>query len=155
VTRGVFVDAAPGDVRQPSDPIRLTELKSLLASAEVELRPGDAVLVRTGWIEAFGRGEADGSAWPGLDHDCGPWLAERDVVLVGSDNVGVEAFPSSDPECQVPLHISLLRGHGVYLSELMSLAGLATAGRSTFLFVMSALPLVGAVGSPVAPVAIL
>ena len=82
-------------------------------------------------------------------------MAEREVVLVGADNVGVEAFPSSDPDCQVPLHIDLVRGHGVYFAELLDLADLAASGRSTFLFVLSVLPVVGAVGSPVAPVAIL
>jgi hypothetical protein len=37
----------------------------------------------------------------------------------------------------------------------MDLEALAAAGRSRFLFVLAALPLVGAVGSPVAPVAVL
>lgn len=155
VTRGVFVDAAPGGNRSPEDPIHVAELQNLVRTAGVELEPGDALLVRTGWIDAYRNGTADGTRWPGLDMDCADWLAESDVVLVGSDNIGVEAFPSSDPDCQVPLHIALLRGHGVYLSELMDLSRLADAGRSTFLFVMAPLPLVGAVGSPVAPVAVL
>ncbi len=155
VTRGVFVDAAPGGSRTPDTPIHVAELRQLVDDAGVELSPGDALLVRTGWLEAYREGAADGSRWPGLDVDCAEWLAESDVVLVGSDNVGVEAFPSSDPKCQVPLHIALLRGHGVYLSELMELSRLAATGRSTFLFVMAPLPLVGAVGSPVAPVAVL
>jgi len=155
VTRGVFVDCAPGGVRQPSDPVHLDELRSLLADASVELRAGDAVLIRTGWVEAATRGEADAGTWPGLDRDCGPWLAERDIVLAGADNPGVEAFPSSDPDCQVPLHIELLRGHGIYLAELMNLRELAAAGRATFMLVVAPLPLVGGVGSPVVPVAVL
>lgn len=155
VTRGVFVDAAPGGTRAPADPVHVDELRQLVADAGVVLAAGDALLVRTGWLEAFLAGTADGSGWPGLDKDCGPWLAESDVVLVGSDNVGVESYPSSDTECQVPLHITLLRGHGIYLSELMDLSGLAAAGRSSFLFALAPLPLVGAVGSPVAPIAVL
>jgi kynurenine formamidase len=155
VTRGVFVDAAPGGSRTPEEPVHVEELQRLVAGAGVELAPGDALLVRTGWLDAFIAGTADGSQWPGLDKDCGGWLADSDVVLVGSDNVGVESYPSSDPECQVPLHITLLRGHGIYLSELMDLSGLAEAGRPTFLFVLAPLPLVGAVGSPVAPIAVL
>jgi kynurenine formamidase len=155
VTRGVFVDAAPRGTRASENAIHVDELQRLLAAADVELTAGDALLVRTGWLEAFLAGTANGSAWPGLDKDCGEWLAASDVVLVGSDNVGVESYPSSDPECQVPLHITLLRGHGIYLAELMDLSGLAAAGRSTFLFVLAPLPLVGAVGSPVAPIAVL
>jgi kynurenine formamidase len=155
VTRGVFVDAAPGLTRAPEDPVHVEELQRLVHDAGVELCAGDALLVRTGWLDAYVAGTVDGSRWPGLDKDCGPWLAESDVVLVGSDNVGVESYPSSDPECQVPLHMTLLHGNGIYLSELMDLSGLVAAGRATFLFVLAPLPLVGAVGSPVAPVAVL
>jgi kynurenine formamidase len=155
VTRGVFVDSTTAGSRTADTPVHLAELQQLLADQDVELQPGDALLVRTGWLEAFGAGTADGHSWAGLDRDCGPWLASRDVALVGADNVGVEAFPSSDPDCQVPLHIELLRGHGIHLVELLDLAKLADSGRSTFLFVIAPLPLVGAVGSPVAPVAVL
>lgn len=155
VTRGVFVDGAPGGTRDAGDRIGAGELARLVDGAGTGLEPGDALLVRTGWLPAFTAGHADAAAWPGLDRDCGGWLAERGVVLVGADNVGVEAYPSGDPGCQVPLHVSLLRGHGVYLAELMDLDALAAAGRSTFLFLLAPMPLVGAVGSPVAPVAVL
>jgi kynurenine formamidase len=155
VTRGVFVDCAPGGDRDPGDRVHLAELTGLLAADDLELAPGDALLVRTGWLPAFMAGRADAAGWPGLDRDCGGWLAERGVVLVGADNVAVEAYPSGDPGSQMPLHVELLRGHGVYLSELMDLDALAASGRDTFLFVLAALPLVGAVGSPVAPVAVL
>ena len=160
VTRGLFVDATnDGALRDPADQIRADELDRLVRDTGTDLLPGDALLVRTGWLDAARRGETDGSAWPGLHADCAAWLAERDVVLVGADNVGVEAFPSADPRCQVPLHVELLRGSGVYLCELMDLSPLAdelgASGRATFLFVLATLPLVGGVGSPVAPVAVL
>lgn len=154
VTRGVFVDAAPGGYRDPADRVTRDELARLVAAREVTLQPGDALLVRTGWLAEAIAGRADARAWPGLDGGCGGWLAERDVVLVGADNAGVEAWPSGDPDQQMPLHVGLIRDHGIYLSELMALDGLAATGRATFLFVLAALPLVGAVGSPVAPVAV-
>ena len=112
VTRGVFVDAAPDGYRDPADRVTAAELQRLVAGHGVELTAGDALLVRTGWLPAVADGRADGSAWPGLDGECAGWLAERDVVLVGADNPGVEAYPSGDPDCQVPLHISLIRDHG-------------------------------------------
>jgi len=155
VTRGVFVDAAPGGARTAADPIRIGELQTLLAEAGADLRAGDALLVRTGWLSASRTGEADASAWGGLHFDCGAWLAERQVVVIGADNPGVEVFPSGDPGCQVPMHLELIRGHGVLFSELLDLEPLATARRATFLFVVAPLPLVGGVGSPVVPVAIL
>jgi kynurenine formamidase len=159
VARGVLADCAAGGDRDPVDRIGAAELSAVLTASGAALEAGDVLLVRTGWLAAFGAGRADARAWPGLDRDCGPWLAERDVVLVGADNVGVEAYPSGDPDCQVPLHVDLLRGHGVYLAELMDLdplaAALAAAGRAEFLFVLAPLPFAGAVGSPVAPVAVL
>jgi kynurenine formamidase len=155
VTRGVFVDAARSGPRTAADPIHLDELRSLLDGAGVELRAADALLVRTGWMAAARAAEADALSWGGLHFDCGPWLAEREVVLVGADNPGVEAFPSGDPDCQVPLHLELTRGHGILLGELLDLEPLAAAGRATFLFVVAPLPLVGGVGSPVVPLAIL
>ncbi|RYF44332.1 MAG: cyclase family protein, partial [Comamonadaceae bacterium] len=141
--------------RQPGDPVHVDELRRLIADRDVELLPGDALLVRTGWLEAYQAGKVSADQWPGLHGDCADWLAECDVVLVGADNVGVEAYPSADPDCQVPLHIELLRGNGIYFSELMNLAPLTPARQATFLFVLAPLPIVGAVGSPVAPVAVL
>ncbi|MFF0223303.1 cyclase family protein [Streptomyces sp. NPDC004629] len=155
VTRGVVVDTAPGGVRSVDDPVGPEELADLLARADVELAPGDALLVRTGWLSAALRGEADGTSWPGLDRTCGSWLAERRIALVGADNPGVEVFPSTDPGCQVPLHLALIRGCGVYFAELMALDPLCKAGQACFLFVLSPLPIVGGVGSPVSPVAVL
>ena len=159
VTRGLLVDAAPDGHRDPADRIGGEELARLVTAAGVEPEPGDALLVRTGWMPAQAAGRAGSSAWPGLDRSCTPFLAAAGFVLVGADNPAVEAFPSGDPACHVPLHVDLLRGHGVHLVELMDLEALARAlrdaGRSTFLFVLAALPLVGAVGSPVAPVAVL
>ncbi|MET7992192.1 cyclase family protein [Amycolatopsis sp. NPDC005232] len=151
VTRGVFVDAAASRPRTPDDPVHVEELQALLAANGVELRTGDALLVRTGWL-ASGLGA---STWGGLHSDCAAWLAGRDVVLVGADNPGVEVFPSGVDDCQVPLHIELVRGHGILFAELLDLEPLAAAGRATFLFVLAPLPLVGGVGSPVVPVAIL
>lgn len=155
VTRGIVVDCAPGSVRAPEDRVGPGELKALIADIGAELLPGDALLIRTGWVGAALAGKTDASAWPGLDNSCGDWLADRGVTLVGSDNPGVEAFPSFDPACQVPLHLALIRGHGVYFAELMALDELVAAAQNVFLFVLSPLPLVGGVGSPVAPVAVL
>jgi kynurenine formamidase len=149
VTRGILADF--GDL-EPGEAITA---ERLAAAVDVEPEPGDALLVRTGWTAAWLRDEADVSAWPGLDRGCADWIADRDIAVVAADNIAVEAFPSSDPDCQMPLHVALLRGRGVYFCELLDLDALAATGRSTFLFVLSPLPLVGAVGSPVNPVAVL
>jgi kynurenine formamidase len=48
----------------------------------------------------------------------------------------------------------LIRGCGVYLMEMMVLAELAAAGVHEFLFVAAPLPITGATGSPINPLAI-
>jgi kynurenine formamidase len=157
VTRGVLVDLVPEgrSCLEPGEAIGVDRLTGAVAASGVEPEPGDALLVRTGWTEAWLREEAPADRWPGLDRDCAEWIAERDVAVVGADNIAVEVFPSSVAECQVPLHIALLRDRGIYFCELLMLERLASRGRADFLFVIAPLPLVGAVGSPVNPLAVL
>lgn len=157
VTRGLFVDMVPEGTRWlgPGEAITLEALGNAVEATGEALEPGDALLLRTGWLEAWQAGEADASAWPGLHAESADWLAAQDLSLVGADNIGVEAFPSVDQTCQVPLHIALLRNHGVYFAELLDLAALAAAGRASFLLVVAPLNIVGGAGSPVAPVAVL
>ncbi len=157
VTRGVLLDFVPSDEgwMPPGEGIGLDRLKSALSATGVALAPGDALLIRTGWMEGWRAGRCDATAWPGLDADCGAWLAAQDLTLVGADNIGVEMFPSSDPLCQVPLHVELVRGHGMHLAELLDLTALASADQSSFLLVLAPLRLVGGVGSPISPVAVL
>lgn len=157
VTRGICVDlVSEGELALPGGHlISAADLSGAVEHAGIEPGPGDALLVRTGWVDAWLAGDAQTDAWPGLDADCAAWIAERDIALVGADNIAVEAFPSSDPDCQMPLHIGLLRDHGVYLVELLSLRELAATGRGTFQLLVAPLPIVGGVGSPVNPVAVL
>jgi len=155
VTRGLLADLAGDGPLAPGELVGVDRLRRALDLDGVEPEPGDALLIRTGWAEAWERGEVGGDSWPGLDRDCADWIAAQDFAIVGADNVAVEGFPSSDPDCQVPLHVALLRDRGVYFSELLRLDELAATGRSSFMFVLSPLPLVGAVGSPVNPVAVL
>jgi hypothetical protein len=60
VTRGVLVDAASGGARTIASPVRVAELRSLLDAASVELRAGDALLLRTGWPAAARAGRQTG-----------------------------------------------------------------------------------------------
>ena len=157
VTRGLVVDLVPASqpYLAPGQLIGVEALRRAVRQTGVEIMPGDALLVRTGWSDAWLCGAADTEAWPGLDLDCAEWIVERGIALVGADNVAVEGFPSSDPSCQAPLHVELIRNHGIYLCELMSLTEICARGRPDFLFVASPLPLSRAVGSPINPVAVL
>lgn len=157
LTRGVLVDvAAVRGCLGPGMAVGVDDLHRGIAESGVEIGPGDAVLVRTGWSETRG-GKADYfTDEPGLDEAAAEWLADRDVVLVGADNYAVER-QGGDPG--FPVHLILLRRYGVPLLENLQLGELAGAlaeqRRSTFMFVFAPLPLVGSTASPLNPLAVL
>ena len=126
---------------------------SELASAQrADIRPGDVVLIRTGWARYF----ADPKKFisevrgPGPGIDGARWLSSQGVFAAGSDTVAFERVP--DPS--MPVHVHLLVESGIHIVECLNLDELAAAGIAEFLFVALPLKIRGATGSPVRPVAI-
>ena len=157
VTRGVLLDLVrlKGRVLVPGEAITAADLQAAAEAAGVMPARGDAVLLRTGWLEAQkGVKNVSFDVEPGIDVGAAMWLVERDVALVGADNFAVEVMPF--PEGKVfPVHQLLIRDYGMPLLEGLMLDPLVDSGRHEFLFIASALPIVGATGSPLAPVAVL
>lgn len=158
VGRGVLLDVAGlRGVEQftgPGASIRVADLEECERSQGVAVRPGDIVLVRTGWLELFfADPDRANSENPGLAKETAAWFAERDVAAVGADNIAVEKRPVEGTEL-LPLHVHLIRNFGVHLMELLVLEGLARDRVSEFFFVASPLRIRRGVGSPVNPVAI-
>lgn len=156
VTRGILLDFATlqGGPLADGTPIGLSDVKSALAATGTELQPGDAVLLRTGWIEAQGRTAPDFKSEPGIDSEAAEFLAEAGASLVGADNYAVEVLPF--PEGEVfPVHQRLIRDYGIPLLEGLVLSELAQGPPAPFMFLLAPLPIKGGTGSPVAPVAIL
>jgi kynurenine formamidase len=155
VTRGVLLDIVRlrGGPAAPGDTIGRDELQR--AAADLVLRDGDAVLIRTGWLESLpSKGPVDFNREPGIDVEAALWLAESGVSMVGADNFAIEALPF--PEGTVfPVHQRLIRDYGIPLLEGLALQALGEARATEFLFVATPLPIVGGTGSPVAPVAVL
>ena len=157
VTRGVLLDVARvREVAHLADgqAITVTDLEATIAGEQIELRAGDAVLVRTGWSTVWsgdpGRYERSS---PGLDVDAAQFLAERDVVLVGADNIAVEAIPFAAGQ-HAPVHQLLIGAYGIHLLELLDLEALAGDRIYEFLFVLVPLRITGGTGSPVNPIAV-
>jgi kynurenine formamidase len=152
--RGVLVDVATwrGVDCLPVEPISLEDFLAVLDAQGTEVRPGDVVLVRTGWMEEFFSKGASMSDQPGIGIDVTRWLAKKDVVAVAADNSSVEVTPW-DGDFLVS-HIELLVRHGIYLIENVWLADLARDRCHEFLFFVSPLIFPGATGSPVNPIAI-
>lgn len=157
VGRGVLLDAAR---HLGTDPLpagfELTPaaLAGCAAAAGISIGRGDVVLIRTGWLNtAATLGEAYFQGEPGPGLAAARWLTEQEVAAVGADNYAFEVLPSPSGS-HFPVHLHLLRDHGTAIMEGLQLEALAQGGVAEFLFVAAPLPIVGGVGSPLTPVAI-
>jgi kynurenine formamidase len=158
VTRGVLIDVAAFKgvaVLPDSYEITAKDLQDALARQGLALRPGDAVIVHTGWGTLWGKENARYMKTdPGIGVAAATWLAAQNPMLVGSDNWSVEVNPSPDTAISSPVHQILLAVNGIYMLESMKLDDLAAKRVYEFAFVVQPLKLKGATGSTVAPIAI-
>jgi len=161
VCRGVLLDvphALGVETLEAAHPITADELARTCQMQSIEVRQGDAVLVRTGWPEgryqnnAAFSGQATGV--PGPDESAARWLAERKVRLTGADTIAYERLAPEAGHSHLPVHKILLVDSGIHIVEVMTLDELASDRIYEFLFVLAPLKLVGATGSPVRPLAI-
>ena len=139
------------------------ELLDACAEAEgVAIESGDIVLVRTGMMtrclaEGSWEGYCGGPA-PGLSVHCAGWLHDREVAAICTDTWGIEVLPNETEDCFQPLHMISLRNTGILFGEIFHMDALAEACaedlRYAFLFTAPPLPITGAVGSPINPLAI-
>ena len=85
VTRGVLLDVAGTrgvDWMEPGEGVTPDDLAAAEEAAGVEVRPGDFLIVRTGYLKrAFDTGDA-GDLANGYHPSSLPWLKERDVAVV-------------------------------------------------------------------------
>jgi kynurenine formamidase len=165
VGRGVLLDVARHEgVRwlENGTPILPETLDACAERSGVTVESGDIVLVRTGMMtrcleERSWAGYCGGPA-PGLSVHCARWLYEREVAAVATDTWGLEVLPNETQACFQPLHMISLRNTGVLFGEIFHLDALADAcaedGNHAFLFTAPPLPITGAVGSPINPLAI-
>jgi len=166
VGRGVLLDVAAAlgvDAIADGTAISPDDLDATADAHGVTVTPGDVLLVRTGRMGRVHRDGEWGQSYvfgpaPGLSVRCAHWLKAKDVAAVGCDNVGVEVMPPEVEDCMMPLHMICLRDIGLTFGEIFDLERLATVaherGRFEFFFVAAPLPITGAVGSPINPIAI-
>jgi kynurenine formamidase len=133
------------------------DLASCAHRQGVEIRAGDILLVRTGWLGRF-MGAGSGAPemlmnQPGLGLDACTLIRDLDVAAVGADNSAVEAIPFDGGKLLV-VHVELLVKLGVYLLEHLVLDQLAADEVYESLLVVAPLPVTGATGSPINPIAL-
>ena len=158
MTRGVLIDVAGlkgVDTLPDTYEITVQDLQQALQKQNLTLRPGDAVIINTGWGRLWGKENArymKGN--PGIGVAAAEWLVKQDPMLVGADNGPVEVSPNPDREISLPGHQIFLVVNGIHLLENLKLDELAAKRVHEFAFVMQPLKMQGGTGSTVAPIAI-
>ena len=163
--RGVLLDmprALGVEWLEPGHAISAAELDQASAHANVTVKEGDFVFVRTGAItmaRANGTwGDYAGGDAPGIGLESVDWIAERDIAALAVDTWGLEVRPNQTADVFQPLHLILIVYMGLWLGEIFDLDPLAEDcagdGVHEFLFCGPPLPFTRAVGSPLNPMAI-
>jgi kynurenine formamidase len=156
--RGLMLDipAARGlDRLAAHHPVGAADLDAACARQDVTVRGDDFVLIRTGsmlgWPDLDVMAQSEGS---GLSLQGAQWLVERGISAVGGDNAALEVDPSGVPDEFQPVHRFLIQQQGLLILEWVNPEELARDGVSEFFFICLPLPVRGATGSMVRPMAI-
>ncbi|EFV14787.1 cyclase family protein [Segniliparus rugosus] len=162
VARGVLVDVARHkgvDALEPGYAITSDDIEECLESEGVEILPGDALLVRTGFLGARrgNWGDYAGGDAPGVSLHAAPWIRHHDIAALATDTWGIEVRPNEIGYYQ-PLHAVLLVHAGLAFGEIFDLDALADdCARDKvyeFMFVAPHLPITGSSGTPVGALAL-
>jgi kynurenine formamidase len=168
VSRGVLLDVgrhlepATGELAD-GYAITSADLDACAAAQGVAVGRGDIVLVRTGQLARARRdgwGDYAGGPAPGLSLTTAAWLHRTRIAAIATDTWGFEVRPNEfDAPAFQPLHQVVIPNLGLTIGEMWDLEELggtcAASGRYDFLLSAAPLPITGAVGSPINPVAIL
>ncbi|WP_442928297.1 cyclase family protein [Microbacterium sp. MMO-56] len=168
VSRGVLLDVgrhlspASGEL-EDGYAITAADLDGTAAAQGVVVERGDIVLVRTGQYgrtRRDGWGDYAGGPAPGLSLTTAGWLHRSEIAAIATDTWGFEVRPNEfDVPSFQPLHQVVIPNLGLTIGEMWNLEELGEACRERrrwdFLLAAPPLPITGAVGSPINPVAVL
>ena len=163
--RGVLLDVARfKGVESLEDGygIGTEELEDCAKAQGVEVRRGDFVIFRTGQMERCLKtgvwgGYAGGDA-SGLRFETADWIRRTDIAAICADTWGCEVRPNESSEASQPWHWVVIPMIGITMGEIFYLKDLAEDCAENhvyeFFFCGPPLPITGAVGSPINPIAI-
>lgn len=143
--------------------ITTTELEACIAAqgGTSTVGRGDLVLVRTGrYARAIREGWNGYAGGPsaGLSFTTAGWLHRTEIAAIATDTWGFEVRPNEFDDAFQPLHQVAIPNIGLTVGEMWDLEDLAADcaadGVHEFLLVAPPLPITGAVGSPVNPIAL-
>jgi len=156
LNRAVVLDVArhlaggKPDPLAPGFEITGAHLEQTAKAQGVEVRPGDSLLIRTGWGQYFGKDNAKflGEQSPGPGQDAARWIIDRKVRLAGNDTATFEKRPAAYGKELFSVHMMLLVDNGIYIMENANLEPLGDAKVGVALLVVTPLKIEGATGSP-------
>jgi kynurenine formamidase len=165
VTRGVLLDiprVKGVEWLEPGYAITADDLDAAVRAHGVTVGRGDALLVRTGQMTMCRRrkswGDYAGGDAPGLSFHTADWIHTHQLAALATDTWGMEVRPNELPDSYQPLHQVLIPHMGLLVGEIFDLDALAEdCARDRvyeFQFVAPPLPITGAVGTPVNPLAV-
>jgi len=153
VTRGVFLDLAPGDRLAAGTWVNAGDLEAAERRVNTRVESGDALVVRGGWTQVAGLTEPI----PAMTPDAVRWMADREVSVYAGD-IGDRPPFLLPPNAVLAMHQIALGQLGMPLVDCVEVEALATTcqdlSRHSFLFVVAPIAVTGATGVPVNPLAI-
>jgi kynurenine formamidase len=165
--RGVLLDVgrAIGTDGELPDGFAITtaHLEATIAAqgGSARVGRGDLLLVRTGRLARARRegwGDYAGGDSPGLSFTTADWLHDTEIAGIATDTWGFEVRPNEFDAAFQPLHQVCIPNMGLFLGEMWDLDALAADcaadGRWDFFLTAAPLPVTGAVGAPVNPIAV-
>ena len=155
VTRGVLIDIAAykGERLPHGYEVTVEDLEGAMdrqGLSDADFSTGDAIIFRYGWAQLWDQPEEVMTNAPGIGPAVGEWVINRSPAIFGSDTGSQIAVPGGAGG----LHQQFLTFNGIPMAEYMNLEALAADEVYEFMLVVTPLPLVGATGSPIRPLAI-
>ena len=162
VTRGILIDIPRLrnlPYLEPGTPVFVEDLEAWEKQARIKVAPGDAIFLRTGrWARraklgpwAISRNEA------GYHASVAPWLKERGVSFLGSDDAQ-DVTPSLVEGVALPVHTLAITAMGIDILDNQDLEAVAEMAakhnRWEFLLTVAPIPVTGGTGFPVNALAI-
>jgi kynurenine formamidase len=93
-------------------PIMVSDLKAIAEECNIIPRPGDILLVRTGWVKWYEQNNVEerikyitnGNAWIGVEgsEESLAWLWDNHFAAVAADSIGFECWPPKEPWSEFP-----------------------------------------------------
>jgi kynurenine formamidase len=132
------------------------DLESARAAADVTIGQEEVIVIGTGWSRCWRDkaafvGQVDGAPGPGVD--AAEWLCQFTPRAVGAETIAFEQIQAGTGHAQLPVHRIMLVEQGINIVETMNLDALLTAEVGEFFLVLNPLPIKGATGAPVRPLA--